>query len=83
MPASRHNTFKIPCNATPQKGDAILFQASNSENIVSTYINNGWINPGNSTTLDTDGPTNGVLTCYLDSTLYEYEFACFVPGPNH
>ena len=82
MPAGKTYTFKIPCNVTPVKGDAILLQTASSENYVATYVNGAWKNLSENASISTSTLSNGILTVKTIG-IYEVDFACFVPGPNH
>lgn len=82
MPAGKAYTFKIPCNVTPVKGDAILLQTASSVNYVATYVNGAWKNSFETQGVSTATLSNGVLTVKTKG-VSEFDFACFVLGPNH
>lgn len=59
-----------------------MLQTTSSKNYVATYVNGAWENTFQTEGVSTATLSNGVLTVKTKG-LSGFDFACFVPGPNH
>lgn len=59
-----------------------MLQTTSSKNYVATYVNGAWENTFETEGVSTATLSNGVLTVKTKG-VSTFDFACFVPGPNH